>query len=125
MFAIQVDRAGGPEVLEWQAGSRPRHPGPGQLLLDMAAAGVNYVETYQRRGIYKRELPFVIGNEGAGSDASRSGPEWTDSRSATSSLRSELPARTPSGPWWTPREVVRVPEGLSGRVGRGRSSSRE
>jgi NADPH2:quinone reductase len=65
MFAIQVDRMGGPEVLEWQRVATPV-PGPGELLVEIAAAGVNYVETYHRRGIYKRELPFVIGAEGAG-----------------------------------------------------------
>lgn len=65
MFAIQVARVGGPEVLEWKRVPTPS-PGPGQLLLEIAAAGVNYVETYHRRGIYKRELPFVMGNEGAG-----------------------------------------------------------
>lgn len=52
-------------MLEWKRVPTPE-PRPGQLLLDMAAAGVNYVETYHRRGIYKRELPFVIGSEGAG-----------------------------------------------------------
>lgn len=41
-------------------------PGPGQLLVDVAAAGVNYVEIYQRSGIYPRATPFVLGGEGAG-----------------------------------------------------------
>ena len=41
-------------------------PGPGELLVDVAAAGVNFIDTYKRRGIYPVDLPFVPGQEGAG-----------------------------------------------------------
>jgi NADPH2:quinone reductase len=41
-------------------------PGPGQLLVDVSAAGVNFVEIYQRSGIYPRPTPFLLGAEGAG-----------------------------------------------------------
>jgi NADPH2:quinone reductase len=41
-------------------------PGPGQLLVDVAASGVNFVEIYQRSGIYPRPTPFLLGAEGAG-----------------------------------------------------------
>jgi NADPH2:quinone reductase len=41
-------------------------PGPGQLLVRLAAAGVNFVDTYQREGIYPMSTPYVMGNEGAG-----------------------------------------------------------
>jgi NADPH2:quinone reductase len=41
-------------------------PGPGRLLVDVAAAGVNFIDVYQRTGIYPKELPFVVGSEGAG-----------------------------------------------------------
>ena len=65
MHAIQVTRHGGPQVLEWT--ELPiREPGEGELLVAIDAAGVNYLEVYHRRGIYKRELPFVLGGEGAG-----------------------------------------------------------
>ncbi|QRP43765.1 quinone oxidoreductase [Amycolatopsis sp. FDAARGOS 1241] len=63
--AVQVRKTGGPEVLELteiEVGS----PGSGELLVDVAAAGVNYIDTYQREGIYPLELPFVLGLEGAG-----------------------------------------------------------
>lgn len=43
-----------------------RRPGPGQLLVDVTASGVNYVDTYQRSGIYQVPIPFVPGAEGAG-----------------------------------------------------------
>jgi NADPH:quinone reductase len=63
--AVQVTKTGGPEVLE-AAEVDVRAPQAGELLVDVAAAGVNYIDTYQRQGIYPIELPFVLGLEGAG-----------------------------------------------------------
>lgn len=68
MRAIRVERYGGPEVLE-VVDIEPPHPGPGQVLVDVAASGVNYVDTYQRSGTYQIPLPFVPGVEGAGTVA--------------------------------------------------------
>ncbi|MEZ5407321.1 MAG: quinone oxidoreductase [Acidimicrobiales bacterium] len=65
MHAIQVAEHGGPEVLRWVELPDPE-PGPGQLLVDLAAAGLNFIDTYMRSGLYPRPLPFVLGNEGAG-----------------------------------------------------------
>lgn len=45
---------------------QPGSPGPGELLVEVRAAGVNYIDTYQREGRYPREVPFVLGLEGAG-----------------------------------------------------------
>ncbi|MFJ4209809.1 quinone oxidoreductase family protein [Paenarthrobacter sp. NPDC089675] len=63
--AIVAQQAGGPEVLEYASVEVPA-PGPGQLLIKVAAAGVNFIETYQRSGIYKVEYPFTPGAEAAG-----------------------------------------------------------
>lgn len=41
-------------------------PGPGQVLVSTAAAGLNFIDTYLRSGVYPTELPFVLGKEGAG-----------------------------------------------------------
>ena len=66
MRAVVVTRYGGPEVLEVVERDTPE-PGPGQVLVDVAAAGVNYMDIYQRKGTaYRMEPPFVTGNEGAG-----------------------------------------------------------
>lgn len=65
MRAVVIERHGGPEVLQVVEQDRPR-PGPGQVLIRVAAAGVNFVETYQRSGIYPTELPFTVGAEAAG-----------------------------------------------------------
>ncbi len=63
--AILVRATGGPEVLELGEVDAPT-PGPGQLVVSVGSAGVNYLDTYHRRGIYPRDLPFVPGAEGAG-----------------------------------------------------------
>ncbi|HXM57329.1 MAG TPA: quinone oxidoreductase [Candidatus Dormibacteraeota bacterium] len=68
MRAIQVTNQGGPEVLE-VVDVDPPQPGPGHVLVDVAASGVNYIDTYQRSGVYKVPLPLVLGLEGAGTVA--------------------------------------------------------
>jgi NADPH2:quinone reductase len=56
---------GGPEVLEVAEVESPR-PGPAQVLVEVAASGVNFIDAYQRSGYYKKPLPFIGGGEGAG-----------------------------------------------------------
>ncbi len=63
--AIRVDRNGGPEVLQLVDVPTPS-PGPGQVLVRQSAAGINYIDVYQRTGLYKAPLPFIPGREGAG-----------------------------------------------------------
>jgi NADPH2:quinone reductase len=65
MKAVVVKQTGGPEVLTAEDRPSPA-PGPGQLLVRVGAAGVNYMDTYQRAGIYPAQVPFVLGVEGAG-----------------------------------------------------------
>ncbi len=66
MHAIQVSHTGGPDVLDYVAIDTPE-PGPGEVLVKVAAAGVNYIDTYHREGMYPLPLPFTPGQEGAGS----------------------------------------------------------
>ena len=70
MKAIRVHQFGGPEVLCWEDLPDPR-PAPGQVLVRIAAAGVNPVESYIRSGAYSRmpELPYTPGSDGAGTVA--------------------------------------------------------
>jgi NADPH:quinone reductase len=65
MRAVVVTRSGGPEVLELQDVPAPA-PGPGELLVDVAVAGVNFRDVYERRGGYGPPPPIVAGIEGAG-----------------------------------------------------------
>jgi len=67
MRVIVIERLGGPEVLRVAERETPR-PGPGEVAAEVAAAGVNFADIYQREGVggYRLELPFVPGQEGAG-----------------------------------------------------------
>jgi NADPH2:quinone reductase len=65
MRAIVVSELGGPEVMV--LGERPDPvPGRGQVVVQVAAAGVNFIDIYRRSGVYKQPVPYVPGSEGAG-----------------------------------------------------------
>ncbi|MEJ2887396.1 quinone oxidoreductase family protein [Actinomycetospora aeridis] len=72
---MQVARLGGPEVLE-PADLPDPEPGVGEVLVELAVVGVNYIDTYFRAGIYPTALPFVPGLEGGGT-VRAVGPEVT------------------------------------------------
>ncbi|MFY9807894.1 MAG: alcohol dehydrogenase catalytic domain-containing protein, partial [Pseudonocardiaceae bacterium] len=76
MRAIQITETGGPDVLRLAELPDPS-PGPGQLLVELAAAGVNYIDTYHRSGAYPMPLPFIPGSEGAGT-VTAVGPDVSD-----------------------------------------------
>ncbi len=63
--AIVARQAGGPEVLELAEVDRPA-PRRGQLLIKVAATGVNFIDTYKRSGVYKVQYPFIPGSEASG-----------------------------------------------------------
>ena len=65
MKAIQVLATGGPEVLTLTDLPIPE-PGPGQVLIRVEAVGVNFIEVYFRKGVYKASLPLTLGSEAAG-----------------------------------------------------------
>ncbi len=65
MRAVVATQAGGPEVLSYTEVDDPS-PGPGELLVRVAAAGVNFVDSYRRSGVYPMPFPHVVGVEGSG-----------------------------------------------------------
>ncbi|MBD7919457.1 quinone oxidoreductase [Cellulomonas sp. Sa3CUA2] len=65
MRAVIATGAGGPEVLQVTDVPDPR-PAPDEVVVRVAAAGVNFIDTYRRRGIYRMPFPHVVGSEGAG-----------------------------------------------------------
>lgn len=65
MKAVQAAEAGGPEVLEYREVADPT-PGPGEVLVEVKAAGINFIDTYRRSGIYPMPFPHTVGSEGAG-----------------------------------------------------------
>ena len=73
MKAIVVEHTGGPEVLEWKDTEDPS-AGPGQVVVDVVAAGLNFIDTYHRGGLYPMKFPLILGVEGAGT-ISEIGPD--------------------------------------------------
>ncbi len=65
MKAIRVHQYGGPEVLRYEEAPLPE-PGPGQARVKIEAIGLNFIDIYQRTGLYPLKTPFTLGMEGAG-----------------------------------------------------------
>jgi NADPH:quinone reductase len=63
--AIRVHSPGGPEALRYEDVPQPS-PAAGEVLVKVEAAGVNYIDVYQRTGLYKVATPFTLGQEAAG-----------------------------------------------------------
>jgi NADPH2:quinone reductase len=63
--AIVLEEFGGAEVLQWQDVEIPQ-PGPGEVRIRHTAIGLNFIDTYQRTGLYPLELPCGLGMEAAG-----------------------------------------------------------
>jgi NADPH2:quinone reductase len=68
MKAVRIHEFGGPEVMRYEDVPTPT-PGPGQVLVRLAAAGLNYIDVYQRTGLYPNKLPYTLGLEGSGTVA--------------------------------------------------------
>lgn len=65
MKAVRINEFGGPEALSYEDVEIPE-PGPGQARVRLAASGVNFIDVYQRTGVYPGDLPRTLGLEGAG-----------------------------------------------------------
>ena len=68
MRAVEVSAHGGPEVLDYVDRPVPE-PGPGEVLIEAEAIGVNFIDTYFRTGLYPHPLPFIVGSEVCGTVA--------------------------------------------------------
>ena len=64
-LAVQIRRTGGPEVIE-VAEVQVGDPGPGEIRIRHRACGINFIDVYQRNGLYALPLPLTLGMEGAG-----------------------------------------------------------
>ena len=65
MKAVQIKQFGGPEVMKYEEIPAPS-PGPDQVLDKLGAIGINFIDIYQRTGLYEVKLPYILGLEGAG-----------------------------------------------------------
>jgi NADPH:quinone reductase len=63
--AVRIYENGGPEKLKWEEVEVGK-PGPGEVRVRNTAVGLNFIDTYQRSGLYPLPLPFTLGSEGAG-----------------------------------------------------------
>ena len=111
MKAIQVRQIGGAEKLEMMDVPVPK-PGPGQALVKMAVAGVNFIDIYFRIGLYKAETPIALGVEGAGT-VEAVGPDVRDlavgERVAFATMSRGAYAEYCLQPAW---QLVRIPDAL-------------
>src|SRR5262245_23390746 len=65
MKAVFIEKHGGVDVLRYADFPKPT-PAAGEVLVKIAASGVNFIDTYHRAGLYQIPLPAVLGSEGAG-----------------------------------------------------------
>ena len=63
--AIRIHEYGGPEVMRWEE-IESQGPGPGEALVRQTAVGLNFIDVYERTGLYPGALPMTLGREGAG-----------------------------------------------------------
>jgi NADPH:quinone reductase len=113
VHAIQVSATGGPEVLRWVELDDPS-PGPGEVVVDVVAAGLNYIDTYHRSGLYPLPLPFVPGNEGAGT-VSAVGPDVSGLSVGDTVAWTAVPGAYATRARVPVQKAVAVPPGLDAR----------
>jgi len=115
MRAIRVSQYGGPEAMRLEEMPTPR-PGDGQALVRLEAAGVNFIDVYQRSGLYKGALPFTLGLEGAGIvEAVGGGVQGVHAGQRVA--WTGIPGSYASHAVVPADRVVALPEGLDGRAG--------
>ena len=111
MLSVRVHKTGGPEVLRLEEIPDPA-PGPGEVLLNIEAIGVHFIEIYQREGLYPLPRPFTPGSEAAGTVRSvGSGVEGlrAGDRVVSQSVRGTYATRAVVAA----DRVVRVPDGVT------------
>ena len=111
MHAIQITAFGGSDALALVDLPVPE-PGPGHVLINVGHAGVNYIDTYHRTGLYPLDLPLVIGLEGAGTVAAVG--EGVDALNAGDRVAwSSVPGSYAEYLLAPAAQVVKVPDGVA------------
>ncbi|GFJ75973.1 alcohol dehydrogenase catalytic domain-containing protein [Phytohabitans houttuyneae] len=111
MDTIQLAAQGGPEVLTPTELPTPE-PGDGQVLVRISAVGVNFVEIYQRSGLYPVQLPLVPGSEGAGV-VEAVGPGVTEPKIGDRVVSTNLAGAYAQFALAPAHRAVRVPDGVT------------
>ena len=116
MRAIRVHEYGGPEAMRLEELPTPK-PGDGQALVRIEAAGVNFIDVYQRTGLYKGPLPVPLGLEGAGVVEAVGAGRHDGRASATASRGRASRGRTRPTTSCRPTGSSRCPAGVDARAG--------
>jgi NADPH2:quinone reductase len=111
MKAVVVTKTGGPEVLEYKDVPKPELK-PNQALVEIKAAGLNFIDVYFREGRYPTPLPFVVGQEAAGV-ISEIGAEVTDVKVGDRVAYSGLQGSYAEFAAVNADRLVNIPDGVS------------
>jgi NADPH2:quinone reductase len=111
MKAIQFHATGGPEVLQLADLPIPE-PGPGQVLMRIEAIGVNFIEIYFRKGVYKAALPVIPGSEAAGT-VEELGPGVTGFAAGDAVVSTSVIGSYAEYALVPAAQLVKIPQGLS------------
>ena len=109
--AIRIAKQGGPEVMEWQP-MEVGEPGQGQILIRHTAVGLNYIDTYQRSGLYPLQLPTALGMEAAGV-VEAVGPGVTGLKNGDRVAYSSILGSYSEKRVAPAEKVVKIPDGIS------------
>jgi NADPH2:quinone reductase len=112
--AIRIEKTGGPEVMKFAEVEMPK-PDKGQALVRIEAAGVNFIDIYQRSGLYKLDLPFSLGQEGAGV-VEAVGPDVTEVRVGQRVAWTGVMGACATHALVPAARLVVVPEGVSSKT---------
>ncbi len=113
--AVRFHKQGGPEVLQYED-VQVGEPGPGQARIRHTAIGVNFVDTYQRSGLYPMQLPAIAGNEGAGV-VEALGPGVSDLKPGDHIAYTGLPGSYCEARVVPAERLVKLPQGISEEQG--------
>lgn len=110
--AIRIHKHGGPEVMQWEDVEVPA-PGPGQARIRHTAVGLNFVDTYNRSGLYPAQMPLILGSEGAGVVVAV-GPGVTDLKAGDRVAYGNAPIGSYAEERIIPADrLVKVPDGIT------------
>jgi NADPH:quinone reductase len=115
MKAIRIDASGGPEVMKLVDVPEPQ-PQPGEAVVKIEAAGVNYIDVYQRSGLYKLQMPLTLGLEAAGT-VTAVGPGVTDVKVGDKVAYTGVPGAYAQYAAVPAARLVVLPQGVSTKQG--------
>jgi NADPH:quinone reductase len=115
MKAIRVNAPGGPEVLRYEDTADPT-PKAGEATVKVDAAGINYIDVYQRSGQYKLALPMTLGLE-AGGTVTAVGPNVTEVKVGDRVAYTGVPGAYAEYAAVPAARLVVLPQGISTRQG--------